>query len=1080
MAKNELTNEDIFASIAIQRLELRNSELTEPQPAHIPQRILPLCRDKSRCSFTPTANVHSSDQLTKELVRYRRLYAKFMRNLAPAMEKTVETVNLNKFFWRQETQQDRQDFSYTLQGLGEWECITIPHYGEPLGKAVTYYRCKFNVKASQLKKGVAFLCFDGVDYKAHVFVNNALVGSHEGFFAPFEFEISNHIHKGVNTLLVKVENDAVQMGNNFAGNHVEGDKIYAASGCGYDDPQLGWHHCPPGMGIYQPVRLKLRSRVFIKDIFVRPILEDNTAELWLEIYNCNTTEQRIALEISVFGQNFRKTVIKNTLVIPHTTQIRGHGDVEQFNKPDVENLMGPGINYLRVPLIIHNPRLWELSSPWLYQVQVRLLDNNNSNRGSNGNNAKPNRLLDTACQQFGMRSFIQDETTTPKGKFYLNGKEIRLRGANTMGHLQRCVMENNPEQLRDDILLAKICNMNFLRFTQRPVQKQIYEMCDKLGIMNQTDLPLFGVLRRNKIIEAVKQAGEMEQLIRAHPSSVIISYINEPYPNATGKPHRFLVRHELEEFFDIASKIVHQLNPDRVIKYCDGDYDPPARDGMPDNHCYCGWYIGHGLDLGKLHRGYWIAVKQNWHYGCGEFGAEGLDNYNVMKKYYPREWLPERCREKSLWSPEKIAYAQTGKFHYLWYETPKTIEQWIQTSQDHQAWITKLMTEAFRRDSRMNSFAIHLFIDAWPAGWMKTIMDVQRQPKKAYYAYRDALTPLMVSLRSDRNSFWAGEKMQLEAWICNDNNGAPKGCYLHYQLEHRGKIIQAGKAKADIPCCSSKPQGYIKFTIPHTDTRCEITVRMALINKQSQILHETYENFKVFPFSQTTPGSSSNIGGSNSKPNINGNGNSDKRTVIVLADKKTLLCQFADEMGVRYLHKKTLQDSSLSPDSILLIGHPNMYSRYRKIIDTAVSRGSLALFLEMPIGKYNIAGDIVEILPAGMGPRHFVARDKNHPLVQDFRADDFKFWYDKSVGYPTPILNTVISLPEKDAAISWENILISGNGNWKGGWAMVPAAIEKKLGRGVLRICQLKLVHRMQHNPAAMMFAQKLVFHNPS
>ena len=41
------------------------------------------------------------------------------------------------------------------------------------------------------------------------------------------------------------------------------------------------------------------------------------------------------------------------------------------------------------------------------------------------------------------------------------------------------------------------------------------------------------------------------------------------------------------------------------------------------------------------------------------------------------------------------------------------------------------MTEAFRRDDRMNTFAIHLFIDAFPAGWMKTIMDVERHPKPA-------------------------------------------------------------------------------------------------------------------------------------------------------------------------------------------------------------------------------------------------------------------------------------------------------------------------------------------------------------
>src|SRR5690606_10421619 len=143
-------------------------------------------------------------------------------------------------------------------------------------------------------------------------------------------------------------------------------------------------------------------------------------------------------------------------------------------------------------------------------------------------------------QQFGMRTFTMDTTNIPKGKMYLNGEMIRLRGANTMGHLQQCVMRKDWDQLRDDILLAKLCNMNYLRFTQRPVQPEIYEYCDKLGLMNQADMPLCGGIRRNKFAEAVKQAEEMERLVRKHPSTIMVSYINERFPNANGLPQRSL------------------------------------------------------------------------------------------------------------------------------------------------------------------------------------------------------------------------------------------------------------------------------------------------------------------------------------------------------------------------------------------------------------------------------------------------------------------------------------------------------------------------------------------------------------
>jgi hypothetical protein len=182
--------------------------------------------------------------------------------------------------------------------------------------------------------------------------------------------------------------------------------------------------------------------------------------------------------------------------------------------------------------------------------------------------------------------------------------------------------------------------------------------------MTQTDLPLFGVLRRNQFCEAMRQAGEMEQLVRNHPCNIMVSYINEPSPNAQDKPHRHLLRDELEAFFTAADTAVRLANPDRVIKPVDGDYDPPAP-SLPDNHCYCGWYNGHGVDLGKLHKGYWQKVKPGWAYGCGEFGAEGLDNLNVMQKYYPKDWLPKDSKEEWNWSPNSIIQAQTGRFQYF-------------------------------------------------------------------------------------------------------------------------------------------------------------------------------------------------------------------------------------------------------------------------------------------------------------------------------------------------------------------------------------------------------------------------------
>jgi len=1032
---------DIFARIAVQRLSDRHQRLAEPGPAPAPDVDLPVRRRGRAVDWPAPPAITSAAELLAELDRSLKRHQPFLRELAPELESTRLRKPVRRFDWRVESAQDRTDFASTLAGAGDWQRVTVPHFGPPLGRAVTFYRTTVKLIRRMLDRGALFLCFRGVDYACQVYLNGVCLGRHEGFFAPFEFDCTAHARVGDNTLLVRVENDAPMMDHGGGVGHC-GDKIYAASGPGYDDPELGWHHCPPGMGIYQEVAFEARPRLFVSDAWVRTLdLGDGagapaTVEAWLEITNCDLDVKPVELELSVFGRNFRRTAVRGRRVVPHSTQIRGHGDVDQFNVPSVRQHMGPGVNYLRIPLEIPAARVWEPDRPWLYQLQLRLLDGGG-------------REVDTAAETFGIRTFAQDERSEPKGRFLLNGREIRLRGANTMGHLQQCVLQGKPQQLIEDILLAKLCHMNFLRLTQRPVQKEIYAMCDRLGLMTQTDLPLFGVLRRNQMIEAVRQSGEMERLVRPHACNVVVSYINEPYPNATGQPHRHLVREELDVFFEMATRAVRQQNPDRVVKCCDGDYDPPAPFGMPDNHCYCGWYIGHALDLGRLHHGHWLGVQDGWFHGCGEFGAEALDPVNVMRKYYPREWLPPRARPDARWSPAAIKGAQSWNFHFLWYPTPSTMQEWVDASHDHQAWILRLMTEAFRRDARMNTFAVHLFIDAWPAGWMKTIMDVDRQPKKAYFAYRDALTPLMASLRGDRSAFHAGEPIPLEAWVCNDTHDQPAGAELRYRLETDGKLLQSGRHRAIVPQCSSAAQGTIRFQAPEVRGRTRVTARLALV-AGDRTLHESRLELDVFP---PPPGPPATGG-----------------PVRIVGARDGKAARLARALGCRCRFNGPPGDAQ-----VILIDDPAALDKRRREVEAAVRAGATAVVLELPPGTHRLGPGSLTVVEGGMGKRHFAGCDTGHPLVDGFRRDDFRFWFDEAAGHVTPLLETVI-----ESADGWSTVLTSGNGNWHGDWHAVPAAVDCPHGRGTWRVCQVKLADRLHTNPAARIFAGRLVSPSPS
>jgi len=812
-----------------------------------------------------------------------------------------------------------------------------------------------------------------------------------------------------------------------------GDKLYAATGLGYDEPQIGWHHCPPAMGIYQDVYIEARPRVFVHDIFVRPLPDEKKAEAWVEVYNCDIEPKDISINISLYGQNFEKTVLENFIYKPISSREIGIGDSCNETKLRAEGLIDKpvkmftekGMNFFKIAVDVEDMRWWEPDTPWLYQLHVKLIDENNE-------------IVDNGKRQFGMRSFTIDTENVPKGTFYLNNRKIRLRGANTMGHEQQCVAKKDWEQLTDDLLLAKICNMNFLRLTQRPVQQEIYDYSDRLGLMTQTDLPLFGVLRRNQFCEAVRQAEEMEKIVRSHPCNIVVSYINEPFPNADNKPHRHLVRKELMDFFKTADIVVKMNNPDRVTKHVDGDYDPPS-DTIPDNHCYNIWYNGNGVDIGKLNKGYWLHVKPDWNYGCGEFGAEGLDPVSVMRKYYPKEWLPQNEEEEKEWTPNNIIGAQTGKFHYCFFETPKTLEEWVRASREYQGKAVKFITEAYRRDARMVTFAIHLFIDAFPSGWMKTIMDVERRPKPAYFAYREALTPLMANLRTDRYKYFTGDDVKIETWICNDTNKIPEKAQVKYYAEMDGNIILKGAEAAMIPECSSKYQGTVQFKAPDVCERKNVKVRLAITKENGEVLHDTEIDIEIFPQLEIET----------------------KKKVYIVGAEEGNAAELAKEAGLKITEQVGKAD-------IILVDDYERYANDKLRITEAVEEGARIIFLMLPEGIYELCGSIAKVKFSSMLPIHLASRDTGHDIVKGFKPNDFNQWYDQRMDYITPIIFNTFTSEE------FTPVLTSGNTNEHGEWEKVLAVGEKNVGKGKAYLCQVSLNDRITANPICKMFVARL------
>lgn len=817
---------DEFAQIGKQKHAEPNG-VPEGEPLDVITNVLFPWDPRPAAGFADD-KIDTQEELNGELKRMRKRYAPFMADLAPAIPARPE-IKLEKFAWRLATDADRADIHHALEGKGEWKQVSIPHYDGPINDAVSYYRTTVNATADLLKSGTPYIHFQGADYIAEVYCNGKLLGSHEGLFDPFEFNLEECLKPGKNVLVVKLTNQPVHMGEffNVTSTRQFGKKFAACGGPGWNNPPvikngeqtLGWTMCPPGFGLWQRAWLEFRPKAFVSDIFVAPVPERHEARVSVEVTRTDPAAPALPaadLRYSLYGQNFKLTLAQGQS-LPAGVQAKE---------------LSPGVSLYQftVPMPGAQLRWWSHEEPWLYQIQVSLID------GS--------RVTDVRKRQFGVKTFTQDRQASLKGRFHFNGKEIKLRGANMMGNLMNCVMKGDFDQLRDDILLAKIANMNFWRMTQQPCQEEVYDYFDRLGMLAQTDMPVFNGIRNDQAGEAMRELKAMVRLVRSHACNGVITYINEP---DFGKPHMLNMgsHRALLRAFDVAAL---ELNPTQVIKWIEGDYPGVTEGtGYRDHHDYGGWYS----ELGGR---YWAGpgVNAGWMQAVGEFGAEGLDSVTLMKKYYPKEWL--ETKPDGTWTPERIFRNQQIVAGKNWFGLPRvTMEEYVRISRNHQYWVVRLMAESMRRNPKINSFAVHLLIDAWPNGWMKAIMDYDRQAKPAYFAYRDALTPLAVSLRPGQSFLFSGESLIVQAWICNDTPEAPTGTTLRYQVKLGDKVLATGSTPSQVFASGPKFQGTLKLPSPAVDKAQPLTVDVGLFDAGGKLLHSSSVDIDLLPAAYRDP-----------------------------------------------------------------------------------------------------------------------------------------------------------------------------------------------------------------------------------
>jgi hypothetical protein len=352
------------------------------------------------------------------------------------------------------------------------------------------------------------------------------------------------------------------------------------------------------------------------------------------------------------------------------------------------------------------------------------------------------------------------------------------------------------------------------------------------------------------------------------------------------------------------------------------------------------------------------------------------------------------------------------------------------------------MTDAFRRDNRNNSFAVHLFIDAFPASWMKTIMDCERRPKLAYYAYRDACATLMISLRSDRDRFFAGEQMPVELWICNDTHETHKGARLAWRLRRGGRILEGGSAPAAVAPMEATFQGVASFHAPDVKETEPLVVEAALIDRDGRTIQSAQQTFRIHPQVPAVP----------------------PLETVVIGEPSGKAGRLAKALNLR-----VAKIDQLAAAAVILIDDLSLYAAQEAEIAAAVRKGARCVFLGVEDGMHRLAGEEIGFSKCGMRPVHFANRDTGHPLVEGLEPNSVRFWFDEDLGHVSPFLHTTFK------AEGWEPAILSGNGAWGTPWGPVLTLAAKRDGAGCWIICQLDLHNRIKTNPVAARLAERIL-----
>ena len=411
------------------------------------------------------------------------------------------------------------------------------HYGW-----VVYQR-SFTVPDVMLS-GRMWLRFGAVTHHAAVYLNGKELGTNKGGFLPFEFEVSEIVKKGENLLSVAVDNrvnhSTLPVGN-------EGSiAFFGSDNPGIPSIELAKTRCKPQnrpnfdffnyAGITRPVYLYTTPKDYIRDITIIPDIDGSNG------------------------------------VVKYSAEVVGNGKtaIEILDRDRKTVAAAEGENGT---VIIPDANLWEPGKGYLYTMRVKFGE-------------------DVYEQTFGIR------TVEVKGtEFLINGKPFYFKGFGK--HEDSFFHGRGIDECLNvkDISLMRWIGANSFRTSHYPYAEEMYDLCDREGIVIIDETPAVGIGGGEKtnpyksfnIHEHHKDViADMIDRDKNHPSVVMWSLANEP--DVEHFPQDAL------DYFTPLYQLAHECDPQNrpvTLVGCQNNYEKDITERTMDVCCinrYYGWY----------------------------------------------------------------------------------------------------------------------------------------------------------------------------------------------------------------------------------------------------------------------------------------------------------------------------------------------------------------------------------------------------------------------------------------------------------------------------------------------------------